>query len=76
MFFVVFWVQLAYLPDRKKDYILDDDVGSLDSSEFSVEGKFDANNLDDPNSRFDKRNRKRGMLSWLKMKVRSCIFCA
>ncbi|KAF3337744.1 centromere-associated protein E [Carex littledalei] len=60
--------ELAYLPDRKKDCILDDDVGSLDSSEFSVEGKFDANNLDDPNSRFDKRNRKRGMLSWLKMK--------
>ncbi|KAJ4761707.1 P-loop containing nucleoside triphosphate hydrolases superfamily protein [Rhynchospora pubera] len=60
--------ELAYLPDRRRDYLLDDDVGSLDSSEFSLEGKLDSNNLDDPNSRIDKRNRKRGMLSWLKMK--------
>lgn len=67
-------MQLAYLPDRRRDYLLDDDVGSLDSSEFSVDGKLDANNLDDLNSRFDKRNRKRGMLSWLKMKVCSCTF--
>ncbi|KAJ3675228.1 hypothetical protein LUZ60_004270 [Juncus effusus] len=56
--------ELAYLPDRKRDYFLDDDVASHDSSEISVGG----GKLDDDPARFDKRNRKRGMLSWLKIK--------
>lgn len=44
----------------------DDDV-SLDS-EFSVEGKLDSNNPDE-SLRFDRRNRRRGMLGWFKLKV-------
>ncbi|XXG87049.1 hypothetical protein AAC387_Pa11g1835 [Persea americana] len=58
--------ELAYLPDRKREYMIDDDAGSLDS-EFSTEGRCDAINLVDP-IKFDKRNRKRGMLGWFKLR--------
>lgn len=58
--------ELVYLPDRKREYIIDDDVGSLDS-EFSVEGRLDSGSLDEP-IRFDKRNRRRGMLGWFKLR--------
>ncbi|XXG60683.1 hypothetical protein AAC387_Pa04g2527 [Persea americana] len=57
--------ELAYLPDRKREYMIDDDVGSLDS-ELS-EGISDAINLDDP-VKDDKRNRRRGMLGWFKLR--------
>nr|CAB3487087.1 unnamed protein product [Digitaria exilis] len=59
-------LQLVYLPDRKREYFVDDDDISLDS-ELSLEGKLDSNNPDE-SSRFDRRNRKRGMLGWFKLK--------
>uniref|UniRef100_A0A0E0KQV1 Kinesin motor domain-containing protein n=1 Tax=Oryza punctata TaxID=4537 RepID=A0A0E0KQV1_ORYPU len=58
--------ELAYLPDRKREYSIEDDDVSLDS-EFSIEGKLDSNNPDEP-LRFDRRNRRRGMLGWFKLK--------
>ncbi|XP_058089924.1 kinesin-like protein KIN-7E, chloroplastic isoform X2 [Magnolia sinica] len=57
--------ELAYLPDRKREYMIDDDTGSLDS-EFS-EGRYDAVNLDDSIKEF-KKNRRRGMLGWFKLR--------
>ncbi|KAF9608983.1 hypothetical protein IFM89_012322 [Coptis chinensis] len=58
--------ELAYLPNRKREYMIDDDAGSLDS-EFSVEGRCDFTSLDEF-AKDDKRNRKRGMLSWFKLR--------
>ncbi|GJN27586.1 hypothetical protein PR202_gb15618 [Eleusine coracana subsp. coracana] len=58
-------LKLAYLPDRKRDFTDDDDI-SLDS-ELSLEGKLDLNNPDE-SVRFDRRNHKRGMLGWFKLK--------
>ncbi|KAM0923546.1 hypothetical protein ACQ4PT_005464 [Festuca glaucescens] len=58
--------ELAYLPDRKREYCTEDDDVSLDS-EFSIEAKLDSHNSDEP-IRFDRRNRKRGMLGWFKLK--------
>ncbi|TVU14470.1 hypothetical protein EJB05_37940, partial [Eragrostis curvula] len=57
--------ELVYLPDRKRDFADDDDI-SLDS-ELSLEGKLDLNNPDE-SVRFDRRNRRRGMLGWFKLK--------
>ncbi|XP_020106536.1 kinesin-like protein KIN-7E, chloroplastic [Ananas comosus] len=58
--------ELAYLPDRKREYTIeDDDVGSLDS-DFSA-GRIDGSGIDEP-IRFDKRNRRRGMLGWFKLR--------
>ncbi|KAK1288900.1 Kinesin-like protein NACK2 [Acorus calamus] len=56
--------ELAYLPDRKREYI-DDDAGSLDS-EVSSEGRCDT--ISDESIQFDKKNRKRGMLGWFKLR--------
>ncbi|KAL6885877.1 hypothetical protein ACP4OV_010138 [Aristida adscensionis] len=58
--------ELAYLPDRKREYFADYDDVSLDS-ELSLEGRLDSNNPDE-SIRFDRRNRKRGMLGWFKLK--------
>ena len=60
-------MQLAYLPDRKREYIIDDDAGSC-ASEFSVEGRDDVTNLDELVKDY-KRNRRRGMLGWFKPRV-------
>ncbi|KAL5993167.1 hypothetical protein ACLOJK_014090 [Asimina triloba] len=57
--------ELAYLPDRRHECTIDDDVGSLDT-EFS-EGRYDAPNLDDAIKEY-KKNRKRGMLGWFKLR--------
>lgn len=55
------------MPDRKREYTIeDDDVGSLDS-DFSA-GRIDGSGIDEP-IRFDKRNRRRGMLGWFKLRV-------
>ncbi|KAH7681079.1 Plus-end-directed kinesin ATPase protein [Dioscorea alata] len=59
--------ELAYLPDRKREYVIEDDVASLDS-EFSGEGRTDLSSLDE-SIRFDKKNRMRGMLGWFKLKT-------
>jgi centromeric protein E len=67
LFLFGFILQLAYLPDRKREYGTEDDDFSLDS-EFSTEAKLDSHTSDEP-IRFDRRNRKRGMLGWFKLKV-------
>ncbi|XWS21650.1 hypothetical protein CRYUN_Cryun30bG0072600 [Craigia yunnanensis] len=58
--------ELAYLPDRKREYIIDDDAGSC-ASELSVEGRDDVTNLDELVKDY-KRNRRRGMLGWFKLR--------
>ncbi|XP_054788466.1 kinesin-like protein KIN-7C, mitochondrial [Prosopis cineraria] len=57
--------ELAYLPDRKRDNLIDDDPGSH-ASEPSVEGKDDVN-LDELMKDY-KRNKRRGMLGWFKLR--------
>ncbi|CAA7396776.1 unnamed protein product [Spirodela intermedia] len=60
--------ELAYLPDRKREHIdEDDDDGDRLDLEFSRDGRFDATCLED-STIFDKRNRRRGMLGWLKLR--------
>lgn len=61
-----FLIQLVYLPDRKREYLIDDDVGSVDS-EIS-EGRFDIISPD--SAKDDKKYRRRGMLGWFKSKVK------
>ncbi|CAA6660430.1 unnamed protein product [Spirodela intermedia] len=62
--------ELAYLPDRKREHIdEDDDDGDRLDLEFSRDGRFDATCLED-STIFDKRNRRRGMLGWLKLRSR------
>ncbi|CAD5195969.1 unnamed protein product, partial [Musa acuminata subsp. malaccensis] len=58
--------ELAYLPDRKREYLIDDEDGTLDS-ELSAEGRLDSSSLDEP-LRFDKRSKKSGMLGWFKLR--------
>ncbi|XP_038884121.1 kinesin-like protein KIN-7C, mitochondrial isoform X2 [Benincasa hispida] len=58
--------ELAYLPDRKRDYLNDDDGGSC-ASGVSVDGRDDVVNLDDLVKDM-KSNRKRGMLGWFKIR--------
>ncbi|KAA8538436.1 hypothetical protein F0562_028018 [Nyssa sinensis] len=58
--------ELAYLPDRKREYMIDDDAGSIDS-EISAYGRNDVTNLDELVKDY-KRNRRRGMLGWFKLK--------
>ncbi len=64
-------MQLAYLPDRKREYMIDDDTGSH-ASELSVEERVDVTNIDELVKDY-KRNRKRGMLNWFKLRVSSRI---
>lgn len=59
-------MQLAYLPDTKRESIIDD-VGSIDS-EISNDGRGDTANLDEL-VRDYRSNRRRGMLDWFKLKV-------
>lgn len=65
-------MQLAYLPDRKREYIIDDDAGSC-ASELSMEGRDDVTNLDELVKDY-KRNRRRGMLGWFKLSVSSDMY--
>ncbi|KAJ8563617.1 hypothetical protein K7X08_032069 [Anisodus acutangulus] len=58
--------ELAYLPDRKREYMIDEDAGSIDS-EISADGREGVMNLDELVKDF-RRNRKRGMLGWFKLK--------
>ncbi|XP_055829962.1 kinesin-like protein KIN-7C, mitochondrial isoform X2 [Solanum dulcamara] len=58
--------ELAYLPDRKREYMIDEDAGSIDS-EISADGREGVINLDELVKDF-RRNRKRGMLGWFKLK--------
>lgn len=65
-------MQLAYLPDKKREYVIDDDALSH-ASELSVEGRDDITNLDELVKDY-KRNRRRGMLGWFKLKVSTHLF--
>lgn len=67
-----FFMQLAYLPDKKREYVVDDDAQSY-ASELSVEGRDDVTNLDEVVKDY-KRNRRRGMLGWFKLKVSTHLF--
>ncbi|XP_022141615.1 kinesin-like protein KIN-7C, mitochondrial [Momordica charantia] len=58
--------ELAYLPDRKRDYLNDDDGGSC-ASGVSLDGRDDVLNLDDLVKDI-KINKKRGMLGWFKLR--------
>ncbi|CAI0393167.1 unnamed protein product [Linum tenue] len=58
--------ELAYLPDRKREYIIEEDVGSY-GSELSAGGKDDIASLDDLVKDY-RRSRRRGMLGWFKLK--------
>lgn len=58
--------ELAYLPDRKREYIIDDDAGSY-VSELSADARDDITNLDELVKDY-KRSRRRGMLGWFKMR--------
>ncbi|XP_040998427.1 kinesin-like protein KIN-7C, mitochondrial isoform X2 [Juglans microcarpa x Juglans regia] len=58
--------ELAYLPDRKREYVIDDDAGSH-ASELSFEGRDDVMNIDELVKDY-KKNRKRGMLGWFKVR--------
>ncbi|CAN1176128.1 Kinesin-like protein KIN-7E, chloroplastic [Linum perenne] len=58
--------ELAYLPDRKRDYIVEDDAGSY-ASELSADGRDDIASLDDLVKDY-RKSRRRGMLGWFKLK--------
>ncbi|WOL11843.1 kinesin-like protein KIN-7E, chloroplastic [Canna indica] len=58
--------ELAYLPDRKREYLIDDEDDKMDS-DLASEGKLETISLDEP-LRFDKRNRRSGMLGWFKLR--------
>lgn len=62
-----FLMQLAYLPDRKRDYLFDDDVGSLDS-ELSAGAQCDSISLEELRKDY-KKGKRRGMLGWFKLRV-------
>ncbi|RRT85008.1 hypothetical protein B296_00012495, partial [Ensete ventricosum] len=70
---IVTTLTLAYLPDRKREYSIDDEDGRLDS-DLSAEGRLDSSSLDEP-LRFDKRSRKSGMLGWFKLRKASIHDC-
>ncbi|XP_042007141.1 kinesin-like protein KIN-7C, mitochondrial [Salvia splendens] len=63
--------ELAYLPDRKRESITDD-AGSIDS-EISNDGRSDTANIDDL-VRDYRKNRRRGMLDWFKVKKPENVF--
>ncbi|CAN1730261.1 Kinesin-like protein KIN-7E, chloroplastic, partial [Linum perenne] len=58
--------ELAYLPDRKRDYMVEDDAGSY-ASELSADGRDDIASLDDLVKDY-RKSRRRGMLGWFKLK--------
>lgn len=58
--------ELAYLPDRKRELMLDDDAGSI-SSETSTYGRSEVTDLDELMKDY-RKNTKRGMLGWFKLK--------
>ncbi|XP_017243666.1 kinesin-like protein KIN-7C, mitochondrial isoform X1 [Daucus carota subsp. sativus] len=58
--------ELAYLPDRKRELMLDDDAGSI-NSETSAYGRSEVTDLDELMKDYRKSTRK-GMLGWFKLK--------
>lgn len=64
-------MQLAYLPDKKREYMVDDDARSY-GSEIPLDVRDDVTSLDELVKDY-KRNRRRGMLNWFKLKVHSLL---
>ena len=60
--------QLAYLSNRKKEYMVEEDIESYASFEFLTDIGDDVTNLDELVKDY-KRNRRRGMLGWFKLRV-------
>jgi centromeric protein E len=58
-------MQLAYLPNRRRDFMIEEDDSH--DSEFSTEGKGE-NSIED-SSKEEKKNKKHGMLNWFKLRV-------
>lgn len=58
-------LQLAYLPDRKREFVLDEEDGH--DSEMS-DGRSD-NIIADDSFKGEKKMKRRSMLAWFKMKV-------
>lgn len=65
-------IQLVYLPEKKRGIFIDDDAGSI-NSEFSGHGRDDLTNFDELVKDY-RKNRRRGMLGWFKLKVCFCCF--
>ncbi|CAN1730263.1 Kinesin-like protein KIN-7E, chloroplastic, partial [Linum perenne] len=66
--------ELAYLPDRKRDYMVEDDAGSY-ASELSADGRDDIASLDDLVKDY-RKSRRRGMLGWFKLKSSDSVSSA
>nr|GMD83915.1 kinesin-like protein KIN-7C, mitochondrial isoform X1 [Ipomoea batatas] len=62
IFALLLLMQLAYLPDRKRECMIDDDIGSI-NSEVSAYDRVDVTDLDELVKDY-KRNRRRGT-AWL-----------
>lgn len=60
-------LQLAYLPDRRRDYIFEDEDGH--ESELSLDGRSD-NIISDDLFKGEKKTKRRSMLAWFKLKAR------
>ena len=58
-------MQLAYLPNRIRDFMIEDDDSH--DSEFSMEGKGKNSIEDSPKE--EKKKKKHGMLNWFKLRV-------
>ncbi|XP_055960089.1 kinesin-like protein KIN-7C, mitochondrial isoform X2 [Mercurialis annua] len=58
--------ELVYLPDRKREYMAEEDAASC-ASELSTDTRDDINNLDDLVKDY-RSNRKHGMLGWFKLR--------
>ncbi|KAH7287488.1 hypothetical protein KP509_32G058200 [Ceratopteris richardii] len=57
--------ELAYLPDRKRDFIFEDEDGH--ESELSLDGRSD-NIISDELFKGEKKTKRRSMLAWFKLK--------
>lgn len=65
--FTPWFLQLAYLPDRRRENMADDDAVSTVSEHFK-ESRDGTTSLDEM-TKDRKKNKARGMLGWLKSKV-------
>jgi centromeric protein E len=67
--------ELAYLPDKRRDLILEEDEEECQglADEGTTEGRGDYSITDDNTQEEKKSNKKRGMLAWFKIRVRSCL---
>jgi centromeric protein E len=67
--------ELAYLPDKRRDLILEEDEEECQglADEGTTEGRGDYSGTDDNTQEEKKSNKKRGMLAWFKIRVRSCL---